>query len=295
MKSNISQNEINSGKKTINILQNNNCLLSPHILKKIIPDYKKFTPNINQYGFWFSPKFNKKNKKKYNKIFFLFNGLAASGKDSIYSELIKLAPKLFYKTVTATSRTAREGEINKIDYHFYPNISEFKSDIKKNKFIEYIQRGNTYYGLPKISIDNALNQTNPIIYSQIEMSGWEKFEKYIFSQNKNILIIKAFILPHMDIHQYLKWLIQNRGNEEIESRINKSGWEIKTAPKKADFIISNRIKSNSLNLTYSTKTLINSLIPFLNNSPVKKFSIPTNNLKVTKSVSSIIKAHDSIG
>lgn len=295
MKSNISKKEIDSGKKIIDLLQKHNTLLSPHTLKKIIPDYKKYTPDINQYGLWFSPKFNQKKNKKYDKIFFLLNGLAASGKDSIHGELVKLVPKLFYKTITATSRRPRKGEINTVDYHFYPNISEFKTDIKKNKFIEYIKRGNTYYGLPKISIDNALNQLNPIIYCQIEMSGWEKFEKYISSLNKKILVIKAFILPHMDSHQYLKWLIQNRGNEDIESRINKSGWELKTAPKKVDFIVSNRIKTNSLTLNFSAKTIINFLIPFLINSPVKQFLTPTDSLKYTKNVTSIIKTHDSIG
>jgi guanylate kinase len=294
MKSNISLDEINSGKKIIDLLQEHNTLLSPHTLKKIIFDYKNFTPHIYQYGLWFSQKFTKKSNSKYDKIFFLLNGLAASGKDSIHSEMVKLTPKLFYKTVTGTSRVPRKGEVNGIDYHFYPNISEFQSDIRKNKFIEYLNRNGAYYGLPKKSIDNAIEQSNPIIYCQIEMSGWEKLEKYVFSLNKNILIIKSFVLPHMDIHQYLKWLTQNRGAEDVESRINKSGWELKTAPKKADFIVCNRISTNIPTLTYTAKTIINLLIPFIKNSNFKKFSTPTDNLDYTKNISKIVKIHDSI-
>lgn len=294
MKSNISQHEINSGKQIIDILQNENPLLSPHTLKKFIPDYKNFTPQIDQYGLWFSKKFSQNNNKKYDKIFFLLNGLAASGKDSIHNELIKLVPNFFYKTVTATTRPPRKGEINKIDYHFYPSTSEFKSDIKKNKFIEFLNRNGTYYGLPKKSIDDAINQTNPIIYCQIEMSGWDKLEKYVLSQNKDILILKAFILPYMDTHQYLKWLIQNRGDEDIESRINKSGWEIKIAPQKTGLIIINRIKPNSPTLTYIAKTIINLLTDFVKNKNIKKFQIPTNKLRYTQNTINIIKSHDSI-
>ncbi len=293
MKSNLSQKEINAGMQTIDLLTKNNILLSPHTLKKVIPSYKKFIPNINQYGLWFNQKFTKK-IDKYDKIFFLLNGLAASGKDSIYHEMVNLTPKLFYKTVTATSRTARKSEIDKIDYHFYTNVSKFKSDIKKNKFIEFLDRNGVYYGLPKISIDNAFKQPNPIIYCQIEMSGWEKLEKYLFSLKKKTLIIKAFILPHMNINHYLKWLEQNRIGEDTNSRINKSGWELTAAPKKADFIISNRINPKIPTLIYSAKSIINYLLQFFKNPSINKFSLPTDDLKNTNNPSNIIKTHDSI-
>lgn len=294
MKSNISKKEIDFGKNIINLLQNSDPQLSPHILKKFIPEYKNFSPDINQYGLWLSTKLNQKTPLKYDKIIFLLNGLAASGKDSIYNEMTKLNPKLFFKTITATSRSPREKEVDSVDYFFYKNVSDFKTAIEKNEFIEYIKRGDTYYGLPKKSFDYAFNQSTPIIYCQIEMSGWPKLEQYLYSLNKNILIIKAFVLPHMRLAQYLQWLVQNRGNEDIESRINKSGWELKTAPKKVDFIISNRISTQIPTLTYTAKTTINSLIPFFKTPKTKIFSTPADNLKPTTNIKNIIALHDSI-
>jgi len=294
MKSNISNKEIDSGFKTINLLQKLNPLLSPHLLKKFIPEYKNFSPDINQYGLWFSSELNQKTFSKYDKIIFLLNGLAASGKDTIYNEMVKLNPKLFFKTVTATSRLPRDNEIDGVNYFFYKNVSNFKIAIEKKEFIEYIKRGDTYYGLPKKSFDYAFNQPKPIIYCQIEMSGWSKLKQYLFSINKNILIIKAFILPHMSLSQYLQWLMQNRGKEEIESRINKSGWELKIAPQKVDFFITNRINPNIPTITYTAKTVLNSLIPFIKNPKIKKFPTPTENLEFNKNVSQIVKIHDSI-
>lgn len=294
MKSNISNKEINSGKNIIDLLQKPDPLLSPHILKKNISEYKKFFPNINQYGIWFSPNIEIKTSKKYDKIIFLLNGLAASGKDSIFNKMVALNPNLFFKTITATSRLPREKEIDKIDYYFYKNISSFKTDIKKKEFIEYIKRGDSYYGLPKKSFNYAFNQSKPIIYCQIEMSGWDNLEHYISSLNKNILIVKAFILPNMNLSQYLKWLTENRGNEEITSRINKSGWELKTVPKKVDFIIINRIKSDIDTLTITSETIINLLTNFLKSQNIKKFVTPTDKLKFTKNITDIVKIHDSI-
>jgi len=294
MKSNISKKEIDSGGNIINLLLKPNPLLSPHLLKNFIPDYKNFFPHINQYGLWLSSTINKKTSQKYDKIIFLLNGLAASGKDSIYKEMTKLTPNLFFKTITATSRFPRENETDGVDYFFYKNTSEFKNGIKKEEFIEYLKRGETYYVLPKKSFDYAFSQPNPIIYCQIEMSGWSKLEQHLSSLNKNFLVIKAFILPNMNLSEYLKWLVQNRGNEGIKSRINKSGWELKIAPQKVDFFITNRISTDIPTLTYTAKTIINALIPFIKTSKIKKNSTPTDNLKNTKNVSNIIKIHDSI-
>jgi guanylate kinase len=294
MKSNISQKEIDSGTKIINLLKDSNPKLLPNLLKKFIPEYKKFSPNVNQYGLWLSSSLLKKTSQKYDKIVFLLNGLAASGKDSIYNEMIKLTPKLFFKTITATSRPPRENEINGIDYFFYKNTSKFINDIKKEEFIEYLKRGDTYYGLPKKSVRQALSQSKPVIYCQIEMSGWPKLEKYLSSLNQNLLIIKGFVLPYMTLSGYLDWLVKNRGNEGIKSRINKSGWELKIAPKNVDFFITNRINPNIPSLSYTSKTIINTLLLFINTHKIKKFTTPTDNLKPTANVEKIIKIHNSI-
>lgn len=294
MKSNISQKEIDSGKRIINLIKKTNPLLSPHLLKDFIPEYRDFSPSINQYGLWISSNFNKDKNTKYDKIIFLLNGLAASGKDSIYNEIIKLNPSLLFKTITGTSRQPRENEKDGVDYFFYKNKTEFKNDINKGEFIEYIKRGETYYGLPKKSLKLAFEKPNPVIYCQIEMSGWEKLEEYLFSLNKNILLIKSFVLPHMTLTNYLEWLTKNRDNDEITSRINKSGWEIKIAPRMVDFFISNRINPDVPTLTYTAKTIINFLLPFLKLKKIKKFSIPTDNLKPTTNMLKIIKIHDSL-
>jgi len=264
MKSNISQKEIASGKKIVDILSVSNPQLLPNLLKKDIPKYQNFLPNINKYSLWSSTKSKLKNTQKYDKIIMLTSGLAASGKDSIYSEMIKLRPDLFFKTITATSRPPREGEINETDYFFIKNAKKFKEAIKNQEFLEFIKRGDNYYGLPKISLDRAIDQSNPVIYCQIEMSGWSKLIKYIASlENKNILIIKFFVLPDMSFLEYINWLKEKRANEDIESRINKSGWEIKKAPIKSDFIIINHIEENTDSLTKTAKTVVDQLFKFI--------------------------------
>jgi guanylate kinase len=290
MKSNISQKDINSGKKIIKNLLIKNPRLLPCYLKEILPKYQIFSPDIKKYGLWCCKKSFPKNK--YDKIIFLVSGLAAAGKDSIYNQMYHLSPNLFHKIVTATSRLPRENEINEVDYFFY-QTDEFLSSIKNDEFLEFIKRGETYYGLPKKSLDYAFNQSKPVIYCQIEMSGWSKLEKYIKSKNKNILIIKEFIMPDMSISEYISWLTNERKEEELESRINKSGWEIQKAATKANIIVTNRIREYIPTLNYLAKTTINQIID-LGNLNIPKFKTPTDSLIHTQNHEEIITTHDNI-
>lgn len=292
MKSNISQRSINSGKETINNLLKNNPRLVPSQLKVDIPKYSKFTPDIKKYGLWCSLSSFPKKNLKYDKILFLASGLAAAGKDSLYNEMINLSPDLFHKTITATSRPPRENEVNEVDYFFYKK-DKFLTSLKNDEFLEFIKRGDSYYGLPKKSLDYAFNQKKPIVYCQIEMSGWPRLEKYIKSKYKNTLIIKEFIMPDMSISEYVTWLSKERKEEDLESRINKSGWEIEKAATKANLIITNRIRENIPTLNYLAKTIINQIIEFGNlNTP--RFITPTDNLNHTQSHDEIINAHDNL-
>lgn len=296
MKSNISKKDIDSGKEIIEKLSELNPKLLPHILKEIIPDYKKFSPNFYKYGIWSSTKIkNKKYKQKYDKIMLLINGVTAGGKDALHEEMEKLAPNLFLKTVTATSRPPRKGEVEGKDYFFHESHTTFRQSIKNGEFLEYIKRGETFYGLPKKSLDNAINNSNPVIYSQLELSGWSKAEKYITSTNQtNILVLKVFIMPDMNFSDYKNWLTEKRNDSELESRLNKTGWEIKKAPKKADIIVTNRIRKDIPALTYTAQSIINHLTDLLNSSEFSKFPIPFDTDQELKDLESILNFHDSI-
>jgi len=294
MKSNISAKDINSGKKIIDSLLVKNPRLLPFYLQEILPRYKKFSPDIKKYGLWSCQKSLPKNKNiKYDKIIFLASGLAAAGKDSIYKQMVNLAPDMFFKTITATSRPSRDGEINEVDYFFY-QTEEFTKSLKNNEFLEFIKRGETYYGLPKKSLDYAFNQPKPIVYCQIEMSGWSKLEKYLKSKNLNVLIIKEFITPDMSVSEYINWLTVNRLGEDLESRINKSGWELQKAAVKANIILTNRIRENIPTLDYLAKTVINQIIESANLTHIPKFKTITDNLPQTQDIREIISTHDSL-
>ncbi len=295
MKSNISKKEIESGQKIIEKLSQLNPKLLPHLLKEVISGYKKFVPHISKYGLWSSVRTkNKKFKQKYDKIMLLYSGVSAGGKDTIYQEMKKIYPNLFSQAITGTSRPPREGELHGQDHYFFDSSKSFKEAIKNKEFLEYIKRGTTFYGLPKKSLDDAIKKPTPIIYSQIEMSGWSKAEKYISKINDKVLIVKIFIMPDMTFSEYKNWIIEKRIDNDPDSRLIKTGWELKKAPKKTDFIITNRISKKNDSVILTAKTIINQLLDLLNNSQFEKFNSPFDNYKKTSDIKEIIKTHDSV-
>lgn len=296
MRSNLSRKEIESGQEIIDLLSKANPKLLPHLLKDIVSEYQRFSPHPYKYGLWSSSKTkHKKFKQKYSKIMLLLSGITAGGKDAIRQEMEKISPNLFSRTVTSTSRQPRQGEVNGQDYNFFDNSKKFRQSIRNGEFLEYIKRGDSFYGLPKKSLDEAILHSNPIVYSQVEMSAWTKVEKYISTFTEtNILTLKIFIMPDMNFSEYKDWLIKKRSNSDINSRLVKTGWEIKKAPKKADFIITNRIRENNNTLTYTAQTIINQVLELLSSSDFDTFPSPISIDKEFPNIESIITFHDSI-
>lgn len=264
MKSNISKKEIASGREIIKKVSELNLSLLPNNLKEIISDYQKFIPHPQKKNFWIKTKTKKKLKQKYDKILLLLSGLTASGKDAVFEKIKELSPNLFSKTITATSRLPRENEIHGRDYYFYENHQIFRQSIKNGELLEFIKRGESYYGLPKESLKNSLNQSTPVVYSQIEMSGWSKTEKYLKTINQsNILILKMFILPEMNFSDYQNWISKKRNDTDLESRIHKTGWEIQKAPKKTDILIINQFHPGNNSIEETSQNIIDQITEIL--------------------------------
>ena len=96
-------------------------------------------------------------------------GPSGSGKSTLEAKLVNLAS--YYgnnisKCVSHTSRSPRQGEIEGKDYYFV-DVEFFKNN--KSDFIEYVEFGNSTYGLHKDSISDGLNilVAEPSGYNQI--------------------------------------------------------------------------------------------------------------------------------
>lgn len=77
-------------------------------------------------------------------------GASASGKTEIAKILIK--DYGYEKMVTTTSRAPRDGEVDGVDYHFISR-KRFEQRILHERFLEYVQYNDNFYGTPKDGAD----------------------------------------------------------------------------------------------------------------------------------------------
>lgn len=139
----------------------------------------------------------------------VISGFSGAGKGTVTKGLISKYPK-HKLSVSATSRTPREGEVDGRDYLFLTR-DQFESMIKEGDFIEWTEYVGNYYGTPKSYVNKQLDEGKDVIL-EIEVQGALNVKK-IFPEA--VLIFLA--PPSFD---ELKKRLTGRGTEDSET-VNK--------------------------------------------------------------------------
>ena len=123
-------------------------------------------------------------------------------------------------SISATTRSPREGEVDGVNYHFLDKKS-FEEKLSRDEFLEYAQVYGNYYGTLKKGVEDELNKGNNIIL-EIDIQGTLQVQKVY----KNAVYI--FLLPP-SINE-LKNRILKRGSEtefSFNLRFSSVGEELK--------------------------------------------------------------------
>lgn len=96
------------------------------------------------------------------KNIFVVLGKSGSGKSTLSEHISRVFS--MSNVVITTSRPAREGEVDGIDYHFLTK-EEFEYAIINDEFLQYSSFRNWYYGIEKISLDVCSSKNIIIVLS----------------------------------------------------------------------------------------------------------------------------------
>lgn len=106
---------------------------------------------------------------------YVVSGPSGAGKSTVCKEVRKrLGINL---SISATSRKARVGEVDGVDYYFLTK-SEFEEKIKNNEFIEYAKVHENYYGTLKSEVENRLKKGEKVILEIDVQGGVQVKEKF---------------------------------------------------------------------------------------------------------------------
>lgn len=152
-------------------------------------------------------------------ILFVISGPSGVGKGTVRAELFSRKNHELVYSVSATTRKAREGEVDGVDY-FFKSHAEFEEMIKNRELIEYAEFVGNYYGTPIKYVEDQLDQGKDVVL-EIEVQGAEQVKRVF----RDAVLI--FIAPP-NIKE-LRRRLEGRGTEDIDTingRINVAIREI---------------------------------------------------------------------
>ncbi|ADQ40532.1 guanylate kinase [Caldicellulosiruptor acetigenus I77R1B] len=155
-------------------------------------------------------------------LLIVISGPAGTGKGTVVGKLLEKNPNIKL-SISKTTRKPRPGEKEGVNY-FFVSREQFEEEIKNERFLEYAEYNNNYYGTPKDFVFEALEKGFDVIL-EIETQGALKIKK-AFSD-----AVLIFLLPP-SIEELYRRLVK-RGTEsedEIKARLEIAKNEIKLVP-----------------------------------------------------------------
>jgi guanylate kinase len=151
------------------------------------------------------------------------------GKGTLLSRVLE--DDSYYYSVSATTRSPREGETDGVSYHFLSR-QEFEQLINSGGMLEYAQYCGNYYGTPRREVEKKLEEGKNVIL-EIEVQGAMQIKERC---PEGVFI---FILPPSVSE--LEKRLKNRGTEPdevIAKRVAEAAGEIAQAHK-YDYVVVN--------------------------------------------------------
>lgn len=152
---------------------------------------------------------------------FVIVGPSGVGKGTLIKRLIERVP-YFFLSISATTRSPRNGEKDGVNYHFLSR-DEFEKKIEQKDFLEWASIYGNYYGTLKNKVEEKLSLPIDVIL-EIDIQGARQIMK---SSGSDTLYI--FIKPPSE--EVLKKRLTDRGTEngeEIEKRLSVAIEELKS-------------------------------------------------------------------
>lgn len=168
-----------------------------------------------------------------NKGVFIFSAPSGSGKTTILKPILEKLKDKFGFSISATTRPAREGERDEVDYYFI-TPEKMREHIANGDFLEWEEvYPGKYYGTYKAELDRIWNQGKYVIFD-IDVKGGVNIKNILKNQACSIFIMPPSI-------EELERRLRNRNTESEETlkeRLLRAEMEISLS-ENFDFVVCN--------------------------------------------------------
>lgn len=163
----------------------------------------------------------------------IISGFSGVGKGTVVKYILDNYSD--YKiSISATTRSPREGEADGTHYHFL-TTEKFEDMIKNNQLLEYANYVGNYYGTPRDFVEKNINEGNNVIL-EIETQGALQVKKMMPEA------VMIFVLPpNADTLKERLVGRQTETMEVINKRLSKAAEETGVIDKYDYFVINDEI------------------------------------------------------
>ena len=183
------------------------------------------------------------NNKKQGKLI-VFSAPSGSGKTTIVRHLLAQEDLDLEFSISATSRSPRENEVDGEDYYFM-DLKEFKSHIKNDDFLEWeeVYRDN-FYGTLNSEVERIWAMGKHVVFDIDVVGGLDI--KRIYPEQTLAVFVEPPSIEELKIRLKKR---KTESNDRIAMRVAKASIEMATAPQ-FDHIIVNEDLDTALDEAY---------------------------------------------
>jgi guanylate kinase len=164
---------------------------------------------------------------------FVITGPSGVGKGTLIRGLMERLPQLAL-SVSATTRPARPGERDGVDYHFLTH-DEFELRVQDGSFVEHADYAGRRYGTLRSELDERVQAGVPVLL-EIEVQGARQVRVAVPQA------VQVFIAPPS--LEALRTRLVGRGTDdpgEVERRLRVAEQELEAQPEFAHVVVNDRL------------------------------------------------------
>ncbi|MFP3322149.1 guanylate kinase [Planococcus sp. SIMBA_160] len=107
--------------------------------------------------------------RKHRGLLIVLSGPSGVGKGTVRKELFQQPDTNYEYSISMTTRSPREGEVDEVDY-FFKTRHEFEELIDQGELLEYAEYVGNYYGTP-LEYVNKMRDAGRDVFLEIEVQG----------------------------------------------------------------------------------------------------------------------------